>query len=174
MKNRIVAVVIVLITSFGLGLPQAGAQILLSSGAYTQNFDSLATTGTSNPWMDNTTLLGWYAAKTIGGTTVTAYRGESGASNAGALYSFGVSGVSNLTDRALGSLASGTRGTSPTAFGLPMTQRLHSATSPSPTVANSGAAARPQPFKCWFSPTLSVIAPLPIHFLQRAGPISLH
>lgn len=86
------------------------AQILISSGNYTQNFDSLATSGTSNPWTDNATLPGWYVTKTLGGTTVTVYRGESGGNNAGALYSFGVTGISNLNDRALGSLASGTPG----------------------------------------------------------------
>ena len=88
----------------------AHAQIAISAGTYFQNFDSLATSGTGNPWTNNSTLPGWYASKSIGGSAVTTYRAESGTSTTGALYSFGVMGVSNLTDRALGSVASGTPG----------------------------------------------------------------
>lgn len=33
-----------------------------ASGIYTQNFDSLASTGTTQVWADNSTLLNWYAA----------------------------------------------------------------------------------------------------------------
>lgn len=82
----------------------------MSEGHYFQDFNSLATSGTANAWVDNVTLPGWYASKTAGGSTVTVYRGESGSNNAGALYSFGVAGVSSLTDRALGTIASGTPG----------------------------------------------------------------
>jgi endonuclease/exonuclease/phosphatase family metal-dependent hydrolase len=89
---------------------QAPSQIAISAGPYNQSFDSLATSGTANVWIDNVRLPGWYASKTLGGTTITTYRGDTGANNAGALYSFGVAGVSNLTDRALGSIASGTPG----------------------------------------------------------------
>jgi len=85
-------------------------QILMSGGDYFQDFDSLATSGTANVWSDNTTLPGWYAAKTSGGTEVTTYRGGDGSSNAGAIWSLGIAGVSNSTDRALGSIASGTPG----------------------------------------------------------------
>ncbi|HEX5219112.1 MAG TPA: hypothetical protein VFZ59_06055 [Verrucomicrobiae bacterium] len=86
------------------------AQVPISAGTYHQNFDALATSGVANAWTDNVTLPGWYASKTLGGNTVTTYRGDTGANNAGALYSFGVAGVSSLTDRALGSIASGTPG----------------------------------------------------------------
>ena len=79
----------------------------MSAGTYSQNFNSLAISGTANPWTDNSTLPGWYASKTIGGTTVTTYRGDDGSSTAGAIYSFGTSGS---TERALGSIASGTPG----------------------------------------------------------------
>jgi len=94
----------------GFSAIQAPAQIAISAGSYNQSFDSLATNGTANPWTDNLTLPGWYASKTLGGTTVTTYRGDTGGNNAGALYSFGIAGISNLTDRALGSVASGTPG----------------------------------------------------------------
>ncbi len=83
------------------------AQIPMSSGSYSQDFNTLATSGTSNPWTDNTTLLGWYASKTAPGA-VTTY--SAGNTTTGNLYSYGVAGVSNLSDRALGSLASGTPG----------------------------------------------------------------
>lgn len=107
MKISFGFVFVVLIGLAGLGAPSASAQILISSGNYTQNFDSLATSGTSNPWTNNATLPGWYAAKTAAGE-VTTY--SSGNSTTGNLYSYGVAGVSNVTDRALGSLASGTPG----------------------------------------------------------------
>ncbi|MBP9900660.1 MAG: immunoglobulin domain-containing protein [Verrucomicrobia bacterium] len=79
----------------------------MSNGNYAQDFNSLATGGTSNPWTDNSTLPGWYASRTSGGPAVTTYRAESGTSTAGALCSFGSTASS---ERALGSVASGTPG----------------------------------------------------------------
>ena len=97
--------------SAGLFIQSASAQILVSAGSpYTQNFDSLASTGTANTWTDNSTLPGWYASQSIGGPAVASYRAGTGSSTAGALYSFGVAGVNLVTDRALGSIASGTPG----------------------------------------------------------------
>lgn len=81
----------------------------MSIGPYVQNFDSLAASGTANAWTDNATLPGWYASKTLGGP-VTGYNAGTGSANTGALYSFGVAGVGGATDRALGSVASGTPG----------------------------------------------------------------
>ncbi len=66
-----------------------------------QNFDTLAATGTNIPWTDNSTLPGWYSTRST-------YNAGTGSSNAGALYSFGVAGTNPVTDRALGSVASGT------------------------------------------------------------------
>jgi len=87
----------------------SAAQILFSAGSpYTQDFDSLGTI--SNAWTDNTTLAGWYASKSAGGATVTGYRVDAGLANAGAIYSYGVAGVNPVTDRALGSIGSGTPG----------------------------------------------------------------
>lgn len=80
-------------------LPVA-AQILLSAGSYHQNFDSLG--GANAGWTNNLTLPGWYASK--GGGSATNYVAASGGSNAGGIYSFGVTGISNNADRALGSL----------------------------------------------------------------------
>ena len=84
----------------------ATAQVAMSGGTYSQNFDSLANSGTL-AWTDNSTLPGWYASKTLGGTSVTTYRADNGSGNTGAIYSFGASGS---TERALGSVASGTPG----------------------------------------------------------------
>lgn len=37
------------------------AQVSVTSGTYTQNFDGLAVSGTSQPWVNNATLPGWSA-----------------------------------------------------------------------------------------------------------------
>jgi len=68
--------------------------------AYTQDFNTLISSGTDT-WIDNTTLPGWYHARTGTGNAIVA---GNGASSAGALYSFGETGGS---DRALGSIGSG-------------------------------------------------------------------
>jgi len=95
----------------GLAVSAAHAQILFSAGSpYTQNFDTaLATAGL---WTDNSTIPGWYASKTLPapGGPVTAFQLGSGTSTSGQLYSFGVAGVNPATDRAIGSIGSGTPG----------------------------------------------------------------
>jgi hypothetical protein len=109
MKNISVVHIVVAIglaTGAILSSTNAPAQIPFSGGAYSQNFDSLASSGTANAWSDNGTLPGWYAGKSAGGALAT-YRADTGAGNAGALYSFGSTAAS---DRALGSIASGTPG----------------------------------------------------------------
>lgn len=87
------------------------AQILIGSGAYSQNFNTLSPSGTANTWTDGVTLEGWYAGAegTFGGD----YRAGSGTSTTGDLYSFGNNGGG---ERALGSLASGT--TAALAYGV--------------------------------------------------------
>jgi predicted extracellular nuclease len=67
---------------------------------YDENFDVLTGTGTNLPWIDDSTIPGWYASRTT-------YNAGTGSSNAGALYSFGSTGDA---DRALGSVASNTTG----------------------------------------------------------------
>src|ERR1035437_5866638 len=71
------------------------------------DFDSLASSGTANGWTNNVTLPGWYASQSAGLGVVSSYRAESGSGNSGALYSFG---ATSSSERALGSLASGTPG----------------------------------------------------------------
>ena len=115
--------VLVLFLAGGLSAPVL-SQVLMSGGTYSQNFDSLANTGTANSWTDNATLPGWYASKTLGGTVVTTYRANNGTGNTGAIYSFGATGS---TERALGSIASGTPGNF--AYGVRFTNDTGSAQS---------------------------------------------
>lgn len=83
----------------------AKAQVVYQSleDVYTQNFDSLPSTGTSYTWSDNSTIAGWYAANT-GSVSFNPAGVTTGATTNGNLYSFGSSGAS---DRALGSIGSG-------------------------------------------------------------------
>ena len=72
----------------------------MSSGSYTQNFDSLGSASAN--WINNTTLPGWYSSKGNGDSTN--YLADAGTSTTGGIHSYGVSGVSNIADRALGSI----------------------------------------------------------------------
>jgi len=80
-------------------MTSANAQIAMSVGTYSQDFDSLANSGTANSWTDNSTLPGWYASKQIAPNVITTYRADNGGNNAGPLYSYGASASAN---RALG------------------------------------------------------------------------
>ncbi|MEO8434883.1 MAG: DUF4214 domain-containing protein [Pyrinomonadaceae bacterium] len=66
----------------------------------TQNFNTLPASGSAT-FTNDSTLPGWYSARTGTGTTIVA---NDGVSNAGNLYSYGTGAN---TDRALGSLGSG-------------------------------------------------------------------
>lgn len=72
--------------------------ISLTGTTYTQNFDTLANTGTSS-----TMPAGWLFAET-GANNNSTYTAGTGSGNAGDTYSFGATGS---TDRALGGLRSG-------------------------------------------------------------------
>jgi hypothetical protein len=101
-----------------IGSTSVRGQILLSGGlTYSQNFNSLASSsvGATVPWADNTTLLGWYASRayTVSGGAYgpypyVAYRVSGGENNSGWIYSFGTNGVNPITERAFGSISSGT------------------------------------------------------------------
>lgn len=89
-----------------LGLP-AWAQVNYDSvgGIYSQTFDSLATSGTSIPWVNGTTLPGWFLYRQPApGTDVTSYAAGNGSSSTGGFYSFGGNGSD---ERALGGVGSG-------------------------------------------------------------------
>lgn len=72
-------------------------QISSTGYTYSQNFDALANTGTSNGWADNTTIAGWYSDRTV-------YIADNGSSTTGGLHSYG---TTSSTDRSLGALSSG-------------------------------------------------------------------
>ncbi len=121
----------------------------MSSGTYSQNFDSLANTGTGIAWTNNITLPGWYASKSVAPHDVTNYSASTGVSTTGALYSFGGSGS---TERALGSLGSGGPGNLAYGIrfindtGLARTNLLVSYTGEQWRVANAGL----QKLTCWY------------------------
>lgn len=80
----------------------------LTTTTYTQNFDTLATTGTSQALPAGFQI----AEGNTGGAADGFYAAGTGSSNAGNIYSFGAAGS---TERALGSLTSGS--VTPTWFG---------------------------------------------------------
>lgn len=97
----------------------ATGAVIYTGGTYTQNFDSLASTGTAVAFTDDVTLPGWtaYNGETgysgSGSFTFTLgtaqnhaddYRADNGANTTGDLISYGSTGSG---ERALGSLASG-------------------------------------------------------------------
>ncbi|MBS1724115.1 MAG: PEP-CTERM sorting domain-containing protein [Armatimonadetes bacterium] len=93
--------ILALFAAVGAG---AQAQVINFTGALLQeNFDSLSNTGTANSWANGSTINGWYAANVSG--NITTYRADNGSGTTGALYSFGSTGS---TERALGSISSGT------------------------------------------------------------------
>lgn len=83
------------------------------SGSYSQNFDTLANTGTTASWLNDSTIAGWYLYG-YAGTTVPTYRPATGGAtsdNTGSFYSYGAAAS---PERALGGAAS-----SGTYFGNP-------------------------------------------------------
>lgn len=88
----------------GAALPAAAAVSLTSVAAgYSQSFDSLASTGATVAWQNDSTLPGWSLLNSTD-SAVASYATGNGSSNAGAFYSFGATGSS---ERALGGAGSG-------------------------------------------------------------------
>jgi len=78
--------------------------VSLTGGAYTQNFDTLSNTAGSTT--NNLTVSGWFMTESGGGARDNEqYAGDTGASTTGDTYSYGAAAA---TERALGSLRSGT------------------------------------------------------------------
>jgi len=88
------------------------------NGSYSQNFDSLASSGSGNLWTNNVTLKGWHFFRQPASSpvAVSSYNADAGTSNSGAFLSYGSSGSG---ERALGSLGSGSA-----YYGLPSTGSL--------------------------------------------------
>lgn len=87
---------------------ESSAQVLYSTAgsSYGQDFNTLATTGGSLTWANNSTLTGWSLFSTASSSTpVTTIAIDNGTSNSGGFYSFG---STSSTERALGGQGSGT------------------------------------------------------------------
>jgi hypothetical protein len=110
--NSFVAMKKLLLASLASSLLPISASVAAVSftGSYSQNFDSLANTGTAVAWTQDTTLTGWFLFQYTGGN-IADYNAGDGTLNTGHFYSFG---TGTATDRALGGTAS-----SGTYFGSP-------------------------------------------------------
>lgn len=85
---------------------------ITGTGSYTQDFNTLPSSGTTNPWTDDSTIAAWYAQRSGSGTTIAA---DNGTATAGNLYSYG---STDATERALGSLGSGNAAAGHFAWGV--------------------------------------------------------
>lgn len=94
---------LLLLSALAFATKAATAQVVMSvTGSYSQNFNTLATSGT-NSWVNKATISDWFCNNTGTGTD---YIANNGSISTGSRYSFGpASGA--VTDRALGSLGSG-------------------------------------------------------------------
>jgi hypothetical protein len=82
---------------------QAGIAVNGNAFTYAQSFDSLATTGNTVAWANDSTLAGWSLFNT-NLTPAAQYLADDGSSNTGRFRSFGAAGS---TERALGGVGSG-------------------------------------------------------------------
>ena len=89
------------VLALGVGASVPAAAISYTGGTYTQDFDTLAMGGGSQTWANESTVPGWYAYYTPGGTwtAYTAYLPTAGGSSSEGLESLGLNNDSN---RALG------------------------------------------------------------------------
>ena len=75
------------------------------TGTYSEDFDSLPTTGTSLAWANDSTIPGWSLfSQPEPGTAITTIDAGTGSSTAGSFYSFG---STDSMERALGGVGSG-------------------------------------------------------------------
>ncbi len=101
LSGRLFTLIVALIGIAAYSIPVIGQVTITSLGLpYTENFDTLPASGSAT-WTNNSTIPGWFHARTGTGTTIVA---NDGSSNAGNLYSYG---TGTTTERALGSLGSG-------------------------------------------------------------------
>jgi hypothetical protein len=87
------------------GMAQAQVAYTSAGNAYSQNFDTLASSGTSHQWSNNSTLAGWFLYRQPApGTAITTYDAATGTATSGTFKSYGASGS---TERALGGVGAG-------------------------------------------------------------------
>jgi hypothetical protein len=84
-------------------------QVNLNISPYTQDFNALATSGSANTWTNNSTITGWYSNRTV-------YISDNGTLNSGGQRCLG---ATSATERALGSLGSGSA--NPVLYGVLLT-----------------------------------------------------
>jgi hypothetical protein len=109
MKFKLLLVALI-VTAFSWGQ----TNIATIGTSYTQDFNSLASSGSGITWTNNITLPGWYA-KTDATPSITTYSTNTGTLNTGALYSFG---SASAADRGFGMASSNSfTGSSGTAYG---------------------------------------------------------
>lgn len=85
------------------GTTQAAIAVDSVGFSYAQSFDSLTTSTSATPWLNDGTLAGWSLFTSTLADAPTLLGGNGG-SNTGSFYSFGAAGS---TERALGATASG-------------------------------------------------------------------
>ncbi len=99
--------------SLSLAVALCHAQLSYGGGPYSQNFDTLASSGTANAWTQNVTLPGWFwlraPSSTVGRQAggwidLATYSTTAGTTTTGAAYSLGTVGTG---ERALGAIGSG-------------------------------------------------------------------
>ncbi|HEU4712404.1 MAG TPA: Ig-like domain-containing protein [Pyrinomonadaceae bacterium] len=105
---------IFLLTAFAVSLVVQPSSALTNNGSVvsfgsplTENFNTLATAGTTNTWSDNSTIGGVYAQFAAVPTNPTVYIADAGTSNTGGIHSYG---TGTSTERALGSVGSNATG----------------------------------------------------------------
>jgi hypothetical protein len=108
-QQRITFVIFVLVVSGVRSLPAAFNYSSIGS-TYSQDFDSLASSGTDIQWTNDATIVGWSlyrvaAANDATPVPLTLYDASDGSAESGRFYSFGTG-----NDRALGGIGSGTFG----------------------------------------------------------------
>jgi hypothetical protein len=99
----VVTILALMLMALPMGSAKAVGSIVTLGVPYTENFDSLASSGTP-AWANDSTLPGWFLS-TDATPSVTSYLVGNGSVTTGGFYSFGA--VSS-TDRALGGLGSNT------------------------------------------------------------------
>ena len=121
---------VTLIVAGWMGAAQAAPVSITASGTYTQDFNTLISTGTGT-WANDSTIAAWYAQRTGTGTSIAA---DTGSSNGGNLYSFG---STSSSDRALGSMGSSNAAAGHFAWGVQF-QNTSSSTVTIGTVSYTG------------------------------------
>ena len=103
-----------LLAALATDTPAQGQIVVTGSTTYTQNFDSLGTT--TIPWVDNTTIPGWFVGMNANATADGNLTISDGTNSA--LTGLLNLGAASAADRALGSKATGTGGFANIAFGV--------------------------------------------------------